>query len=176
MSRNIEIKARIESVESLLPLVAKIADHGPTEILQNDTFFYCPNGRLKLRTFSDHEGQLIFYKRPDISGPKESSYIVSPTTSPDTLRHMLTLAYGKWGWVRKHRTLFLVERTRVHLDKVEGLGAFLELEVVLEEGEPSEAGVSVVYELLEKFAISHHQLIEESYVDLLAKMPNKATE
>ena len=52
MARNIEIKAQIESIESLLPLVAKIADEGPIEIVQDDTFFACPNGRLKLRAFS----------------------------------------------------------------------------------------------------------------------------
>lgn len=176
MSKNIEIKARIESVELLLPLVAKIADKGPTEIIQNDTFFSCPNGRLKLRTFSKREGQLIFYKRPDISAPKESFYIISPTASPDTLREMLTLAYGECGHIHKHRVVFMAGRTRVHLDKVERLGDFLELEVVLEEGEPIETGVSVAHELLEKIAVSHHQLIEESYIDLLAKLPNKAPE
>jgi len=62
MARNIEIKARIASVESLLPLAAKIADVGPTEILQDDTFFSCPNGRLKLRAFSDHDGQRLCHK------------------------------------------------------------------------------------------------------------------
>src|ERR1035438_5186035 len=102
MPRNIEIKARLESVESLLPLVAKIADEGPTEMLQDDTFFSCPNGRLKLRPFSEHEGQLLFYQRPDSAGPKESFYVISPTASPDTLRQALSLAYGQIGRVRKH--------------------------------------------------------------------------
>ncbi len=54
------------------------------------------------------------------------------------------------------------------------LGDFLELEVVLAEGEPNEAGVSVAHELLEKLGISPQQLVEEAYVDLLAKLPNKA--
>ena len=174
MPTNIEIKARIESVESLLPLVAKIADDGPTEMLQDDTFFSCPNGRLKLRTFSDHDGQLIFYHRPDGAGPRESFYVISPTASPDTLRQALSLAYGEGGRIRKRRTLFLVGRTRVHLDIVEGLGHFLELEVVLSEGESNETGVSIADELLVKLAVPHHQLIEEAYVDLLAKSPNSA--
>jgi predicted adenylyl cyclase CyaB len=173
MARNIEIKARIDSVESLWPLVVNIADEGPTEIIQDDTFFACPNGRLKLRAFSDHDGQLIFYQRPDSAGPKQSFYVISPTESPDTLRQSLTLAYGESGRVRKHRTLFMVGRTRVHLDKVEGLGDFLELEVVLDEGEPDETGVSIAHELLEKLGVSHHLLIEEAYVDLLARLPGK---
>ncbi|MGJ0430161.1 class IV adenylate cyclase [Methylobacter sp.] len=174
MARNIEIKARIESIDSLLPIVAKIADEGPIEILQDDTFFSCPNGRLKLRAFSEHDGQLIFYQRQDSAGPKESFYVISPTSSPDTLRQALSLAYGESGRVRKHRTLFLTGRTRVHLDKVEKLGGFLELEVVLAEGESIEAGISVAHELLGKLAVSPHQLVEEAYVDLLAQMPDKA--
>jgi predicted adenylyl cyclase CyaB len=173
MARNIEIKARIESVESLLPVAAEIADEGPIEIDQDDTFFACPNGRLKLRAFSEHDGQLIFYQRPDSAGPKESFYVISPTASPDTLRQLLSLAYGEIGRVRKHRTLFLAGRTRIHLDKVDDLGDFLELEVVLAEGESNEAGVSVAHELLEKLRVSPHQLVEEAYVDLLAKLPNK---
>lgn len=167
INRNVEIKARITgNLELLLKRVAAIADEGPIEIFQDDTFFACPNGRLKLRAFSDHDGQLIFYKRPDSYGPKESFYVISPTASPDTLRQALTLAYGENGRVRKRRTLFLAGRTRVHLDKVEGLGDFLELEVVLAEGEPSEIGVSLAHELLEKLVISHHQLVEEAYIEL----------
>src|SRR6266404_2966481 len=128
MPRNVEIKARIESVDALLPRVQAIADSGPTEIFQDDTFFQCPNGRLKLRAFSEASGELIFYQRPDRAGPKESFYVISATTSPDTLREALSLAYGQCGRVRKHRALFMVGRTRIHLDKVEELGHFLELE------------------------------------------------
>jgi len=170
MARNIEIKARIESVEAMLPLAAVIADEGPIDIFQDDTFFACPNGRLKLRAFSDHDGQLIFYQRADSLGPKESFYVISPTGSPDTLRQTLTLAYGEGGRVRKHRTLFMVGRTRLHLDRVDGLGDFLELEVVLTEDELDETGVTIAHELLERLGISYDQLIEEAYVDLLARL------
>jgi predicted adenylyl cyclase CyaB len=168
MARNVEIKARIESVEALIPRAAALADHGPTEIVQDDTFFTCERGRLKLRAFSATDGQLIFYRRPDQAGPKESFYLISPTSSPDTLREALTLAYGQAGRVRKVRTLFLVGRTRIHLDRVEGLGDFLELEVVMAEGEPSETGVTVAHDLLDELGIAPPQLIESAYVDLLS--------
>jgi len=167
MARNVEIKARIESVDALLPRVQAIADSGPTEILQDDTFFSCPNGRLKLRAFSETSGELIFYRRPDRPGPKESFYVISPTASPDTLREALSLAYGEAGRVRKHRTLFMVGRTRIHLDKVAGLGDFLELEVVLAEGEPTATGMRIADELLARLGISSKQLIEGAYIDLL---------
>jgi predicted adenylyl cyclase CyaB len=167
MARNVEIKAHIDSVESLLPKAAAIATEGPIEIRQDDTFFLCGNGRLKLRTFSQEDAELIFYRRADQPGPKESFYLRSPVAEPEALRDALTLAYGQAGRVRKHRTLFRVGRIRIHLDRVEGLGHFLELEVVLAGGEPAEAGVREARELMERLGIRPSQLIEGAYVDLL---------
>lgn len=81
--------------------------------------------------------------------------------------------YGEAGRVIKHSTLFLAGRTRIHLDRVEGLGNFLELEVVLADGEVNEAGVSVVAdELPDKLSIARHQLIDGTYVDMLVKSPS----
>ena len=167
MAHNIEIKASIQSVSAILPRVAALATSGPTEFDQDDTFFHCENGRLKLRTFSSDRGELIFYQRTDSAGPKESFYVISPTSSPETLRKALSLAYGVAGRVRKHRTLFMVGRARIHLDQVEGLGEFLELEVVLAEGEQATAGMAVANELLAKLAIPQSQLIDKAYVDML---------
>jgi len=168
VSRNVEIKARITSVEALLPRVRTVADQGPFEIRQDDTYFACNTGRLKLRMFSKGEGELIYYRRADQQGPKESFYLRSPTTAPEVLRESLTLAYGRTGHVEKHRTLFLAGRTRIHLDRVSGLGHFLELEVVLEENEPFEAGVREADQLLASLGIERSQLIEGGYVDLPA--------
>jgi predicted adenylyl cyclase CyaB len=169
MPRNIEIKARIDSVESLLPLAAAIANEGPSEILQDDTFFTCENGRMKLRAFSENEGVLIFYQRSNQQGPKESFYVCSPTSSPETLREALTHAYGQAGRVQKHRTLFIIGRTRVHLDRVKNLGHFLELEVALQEGELAEAGVQEAHNLMAELGVQPSQLVEGAYVDLLAQ-------
>ncbi len=170
MPRNIEIKAHIASVEALAAKAAAIADQGPIEIIQDDTFFSCDTGRLKLRAFSKEEGELIFYRRADQQGPKESFYLRSPTSAPETLRESLSLAYGQTGRVQKHRTLFLVGRTRVHLDRVAGLGHFLELEVMLEEHEPSEAGVREARALMARLGVEPSQLVEGAYVDLLANV------
>ncbi len=169
MARNVEIKARVEAVESMARKAAALADEGPMEIFQDDTFFVCPNGRLKLRVLSPDEGQLIFYRRSDIKGPKESFYLVSPTTRPDVLRESLSLAYGQIGRVRKKRILFMVGRTRIHLDRVENLGDFMELEVVLSDGERTEAGVAIARDLINRLAILPDQLIEEAYIDLLIR-------
>ena len=169
MPRNIEIKARIDSVEALAPRAAALATAAPVEIEQDDIFFHCATGRLKLRAFSASSGELIFYRRANISGPKESFYIRSATPNPASLREALRLAYGEAGRVCKRRTLYRVGRTRVHLDRVEGLGHFLELEVVLDEHEPAEAGVAEAHALMAKLGVEASQLIEGAYVDLLAR-------
>jgi predicted adenylyl cyclase CyaB len=172
MARNIEIKARIESVESMAPKAAAIANAGPIEITQDDTFFRCEAGRLKLRTLSADNGELIFYRRANQHGPKESFYVRSSTSTPERLRESLSLAYGQVGRVRKQRTLFLVGRTRLHLDKVEELGHFLELEIPLAEGESAEVGVRAAKKIMQELGVESAQLIECAYVDLLA---NKAS-
>jgi predicted adenylyl cyclase CyaB len=168
MARNIEIKARIEGIEVLLPKVVALADKGPIEIFQDDWFFGCESGRLKLRVLSNTEGELIFYRRPDQLGPKESFYVISPTGSPDSLRETLSLAYGTIGHVCKHRTLFMIGRTRVHLDRVDGLGQFLELEVVLENHETAVSGIAIAQKLMAELGVEPSQLVEGAYIDLLA--------
>ena len=169
MARNIEIKARIDSVDRIAEITATLADQGPLEIAQDDTFFRCEKStdRLKLRTFAPDRAELIFYRRADSTGPKESFYLITPVTTPDALRESLTLAWGQAGRVRKQRRLFLVGRTRVHLDRVEGLGEFLELEVVLQEGEPAEAGVIEAHALMARLGVAEGQLVQGAYVDLL---------
>jgi predicted adenylyl cyclase CyaB len=169
VGRNIEIKARLDSLDEMAAKVAALADQGPIEIRQDDTFFACARGRMKLRVFSPLEGQLIFYRRPDQAGPKESHFVISPTASPDSLREALSLAYGQAGRVRKHRTLYRVGRIRVHLDRVEDLGPFLELEVVLADDEGSEAGVQEARRLMASLGIADSQLVEGAYVDLMSR-------
>ncbi|MCV6906460.1 MAG: class IV adenylate cyclase [Achromobacter xylosoxidans] len=169
MARNIEIKARVASLAAVESLAAALSGKEPVAIAQDDTFFACPDGRLKLRAFSDGTGELIFYRRADDTGPKESFYVISPTSSPDTLRDALGLAYGVIGRVRKQRLLFMAGRTRIHLDRVEGLGEFLELEVVLRDGESAEAGMAEARELLASLRITPEQLVSGAYLDLLAQ-------
>ena len=167
MPRNVEIKAPIENMEDLELKIVNIADGAPTEIFQDDTFFACANGRLKLRACSENTGELIFYKRADESGPKESFYLISKTGEPATLRETLDHAYGATGRVQKRRMLYFIGRTRVHLDRVKELGDFLELEVVLDDSESAEEGIEEARAILIQLGVKESQLIEGAYVDLL---------
>ena len=168
MARNIEIKARIVSVEALRPLAAAVADSGPESIDQDDTFFACPQGRLKLRVFANGMGELIFYQRANTAGPKASFYLRTPVPDPDGLRETLAHAYGVTGRVRKQRILFLAGRTRIHLDRVANLGDFAELEVVLSDEEDTASGIAEAHVLMHRLGIAEDALIETAYVDLLA--------
>lgn len=167
MPRNVEIKARVIDPEQLRIRVKDIADGGPLLLTQDDTFFKCPNGRLKLRVFSESEGQLIAYQRPDSPDPALSDYIIAPTSSPEPLREALERALGFQGRVRKKRIVYFVGATRVHLDDVEGLGHFMELEVVLSENETVADGIGVAKEIMARLGIEEEHLIEKAYVDLL---------
>lgn len=170
MPRNIEIKARVADRAALEQRAAALADEGPAQIFQDDTFFVCPEGRLKLRDFGDGCGELIFYRRADATGPKTSFYRIAPTAEPAALRETLSLALGERGRVVKHRTLYLVGRSRIHLDRVEGLGDFMELEVVLADGEDEAAGQKEADELMARLGITPDQLVEGAYLDLLAEL------
>jgi predicted adenylyl cyclase CyaB len=167
MAKNVEIKAHVQSVEDLLDRISRIADSGPEDFKQEDTFFRCDNGRLKLRAFSNGSGELIFYKREGDEGPRTSHYEIVPTDAVDLLRDTLSRAYGRSGRVRKHRTLYMSGRTRIHVDQVEDLGTFVELEVVLGDSESEDAGVREARELMAKLGIENWTLINCSYVDML---------
>ena len=166
MARNIEVKARVTDLAEVESRARLVATDGPIDIAQDDTFFACSEGRLKLRQFADGRGELIHYFRENDADPKVSDYLISPTESPDVLRESLSRALGIVGRVRKHRRLYLVDRTRVHLDTVEGLGHFVELEVVLAEGESLEAGTLVATKIMSTLGIGRSQLVEGAYVDM----------
>jgi len=154
--------------------VRRVADGAPRSIEQKDVFFATRQGRLKLRTFADGSGELIRYDRVDRTGPTESSYDLAGVADCATLETVLARALGVRGVVRKQRRLFMVGRTRIHLDRVEGLGEFVELEVVLEPSEPRERGVEITTELMRMLGIEPEDLVDGAYVDLLGCGPDPA--
>ncbi len=169
MNRNVEIKARVADPAGLAERTRSIADEGPFEIQQTDTFFVCDNGRLKLRVFSPDRCELIFYRRANVEGPKKSQYVIARGNEPATLLEALTLAYGQAGRVVKHRTLYRVGQTRIHLDQVEGLGNFMELEVVLRDGQSNSSGASIASEIMQQLGVQETDLIDKAYVDLIGE-------
>jgi predicted adenylyl cyclase CyaB len=167
MAHNIEIKARVKNPEHFLAQAMTLAD-GPQEIIsQKDTFFKVSQGRLKLRDFGNGTGQLIRYHRPDRAGPKISDYAISPTNDPEGLCNVLKQSLSEIGTVTKRRTLLMSGRTRIHLDEVENLGWFMELEVVLTTGEDPDQGEREANLLMRELGVKPEDLIQGAYLDLL---------
>jgi predicted adenylyl cyclase CyaB len=169
MARNVEIKARIGNVAAISRLVADTADGEADTFSQSDTYFQVGTGRLKLRESTDREAELIYYQRPDECSPTESNYHRIPIMEPQQLRTLLAHALGIRGEVSKRRQVYRIGRTRVHLDKVQDLGDFLELEVELEDEEPIDTGVVEARRLMQLLGIPNHALVAEAYIDLLGK-------
>ena len=167
MGRNIEIKARAGDLAALAEKVAEVGGSGPEIIRQEDTFFPCAEGRLKLRRFADGTGELIAYSREGGTGPAESRYAISPVADAGRLLSVLSQALGSLGVVRKTRTLYMLGRTRVHLDEVEGLGSFVELEVVLAPDEGRDSGLQETNEILDRLGIHQDALLDGAYIDML---------
>lgn len=170
MPANVEIKARARDFEAIKSRAEKLSDTSVRIIPQEDIFFNTPEGRLKLRLLGD-QAELIYYTRPDQQGPKRSDYHIAHISDPQNLKCVLELAYGVRGMVRKTRYLYLVGQTRVHLDDVEGLGQFMELEVVMEEGQSDAEGQKIAEDLMSALGVERDDLIDGAYMDLLEKLP-----
>ena len=167
MPRNIEIKAKLENSSIQRKIAETLSNANSTRLEQHDTFFNVPHGRLKLRKHPDGTGDLIFYERPDHSGPTTSTYVLYTTKNPTALLKTLELSLGRGDVVKKTRELFIVGRTRIHIDNVEGLGKFLELEVVLNDSEDVSEGEREAQSLMNKLNITKESLRHLAYVDML---------
>ena len=167
MKSNVEIKAKITDFEELRKLIEHLCSPDPIVLNQRDIYYDAKNGRLKLRIFSVNEGELIYYERQNIEGPKRSDYSIYKTTEPVKLNETLNSSLKVIGVVEKRRTVYLYGQTRIHLDEVNNLGNFIELEVVLKTDQDFEEGISIAKEIIETLGINDKDLIKGSYIDLI---------
>ncbi|MCD6598274.1 MAG: class IV adenylate cyclase [Bacteroidales bacterium] len=167
MAHNIEIKASSIDFHRQSEIAKSLSGNGSEIINQKDIYFNVPTGRLKLRVFSPDSAELIFYRRPDQQGPKISQYEISEINDPEGIKNILKSAYGIRNTVIKTRHLYICGRTRIHLDKVESLGEFIELEVVLSDSEQLSDGEKEARELMVQLGIKPDHLIDVAYIDLL---------
>jgi predicted adenylyl cyclase CyaB len=170
VARNIEIKVRIASIDAVLPRAGALAQRDAERIEQDDTFFRAPHGRLKLRQFADGSAELIHYQRADTLEAKLSDYRRVPVPDAAALREALERALGLVGRVRKQRWLLLAGQTRIHLDRVEGLGDFVELEVVLRDEQSEAEGARIADQLMHELGLGRTERIAGAYLDLLAAL------
>ncbi|HVW53071.1 MULTISPECIES: class IV adenylate cyclase [unclassified Trinickia] len=175
MARNIELKARARAFDELRERAASLADDAPLIFRQQDFFYDVPRGRLKLRQFDDGTpSELIFYQRDDKEGPKASYYTRSPVTNPEAMHALLATALTTRGIVTKERHVYLAGRTRIHLDRVDGLGDFVELEVVLQPEDDEAGGTAEAHAVFAKLGVPQTDLVALAYVDLLNELGARA--
>jgi homotetrameric cytidine deaminase len=165
--RNVELKARDPDPERSLERCVALGAEDRGELRQRDTYFAARRGRLKLREQEPGAAELIAYERPDAAEARESRYRIAPVREPQALREALDAALGTVVVVDKRRRLFLWEGVRIHLDRVEGLGAFVELEGVAADGSDLAREADQVGRLRAELDIGDAALEAASYSDLL---------
>lgn len=169
---NIELKARCADLDEAAArsLALGAADEGV--LSQHDTYYAARSGRLKLREDPVSGSELIAYRRPDEPKAKQSAYLLAPVSDPADLGDALSAALGDpVVVVAKQRHLFLWEGVRIHLDVVEGLGTFIELEAVLPDAGDPETAQAKVERLREELSITDDALVAGGYADLLMDGP-----
>ena len=167
MPRNVEFKLKVTCLDQVRRRLAALSNQDPLEIKQEDIFFDVPGRRVKLRITSPGKAELISYRRPDTSGPRVSCYTRKPQADPTAAKSKLTKQFKIRGIVKKHRTVYLINNTRIHLDDVEGLGTFIELEVFLGERLTVQNGITIAKDMVNKLGIEGARPVAEAYIDLL---------
>ncbi|ACB84643.1 class IV adenylate cyclase [Natranaerobius thermophilus] len=175
MTINIEIKAKCsnpEKVREILKVegaIYKGIDH------QVDTYFNVNNGRLKLRE-GTIENNLISYQREEKKGPKESDYILYKTEPNTTLKDVLIRSLGIHIVVDKQREIYFIDNLKFHIDSVENLGNFIEIEAIDKGGSiGKEKLLKQCKQYMNLFGVCEEDLLSNSYSDLLEEVSyNKA--
>jgi homotetrameric cytidine deaminase len=165
--RNVELKARDPDPDATLR--AALA-HGATDeglLRQRDTYFAAREGRLKLRVQDDDPAQLVAYARDDAAEARLSSYRLVDVADPDAMRTALDETLGTVVDVIKRRRLLLWRDVRIHLDDVDGLGTWVELEAVAPPDSDLTTEHARVRELTEVLGIRRDRIVAEGYAAML---------
>src|SRR5579862_912073 len=145
--QNLEAKFKLADLDQSRKRAESIGYEFRATLEQCDTFFRVREGKLKIREEASG-AWLIYYGREDSHDLKLSNYEIVPIGEPAKFREMMTRALGTIATVRKSRILMMREHVRLHLDRVEGLGDFGEIEAMLGESGDLEHSRPVVEELL----------------------------
>ena len=165
----VEIKARTTATTHLrAQLVAAGADFRGTDH-QIDRYYRVADGRLKLR-IGNIERSLIFYRRPNQAGPKDSAVRLTRLPDAETATDLATTlgaALENWVTVDKQREIYFLDNVKFHLDTVAGLGSFVEIEAIGEREEERAALLAQVQHYRALLGVTEADLVAESYSDLL---------
>jgi homotetrameric cytidine deaminase len=170
---NVEIKARDPDPDATAARALALGAEDRGVLVQRDTYFNARHGRLKLREQEGTAAELIAYRRADATEPEQSSYVRAEIGDGEALGEALDAGLGATVVVSKRRRLLMWESVRIHLDDVESLGTFLELEaLVAPDGSDLAAAQEKVARLRSELAIADAALVATGYSDLLLDAPD----
>jgi predicted adenylyl cyclase CyaB len=166
---NVELKARCDNLGRLRDACAALGAEGQEPERQIDTYFEVARGRLKLRESLRSGAELIYYMRPDVAGARESRFEIYQVEDAEGLKALLKQAIGVQAVVTKRREAYLIGNVRIHLDKVQGLGGFVELEGIVDHQAELFQITEEVRRLQQALGIDAGSLVKESYADLVGR-------
>jgi predicted adenylyl cyclase CyaB len=166
MPTNLELKARVRSAQAVRRIAERLGARRAGIQRQVDTYFDGTKGvRLKMRSIAGRGGELICYRRPNRSGARSSEYTRFAVSRPAALTALLRASYGIRAVVRKQREIYRYRNARIHIDRVHGLGTFLEFEVMVTRGRSQAA--DLMKSLRKWFSIGPQMMVASSYSDLM---------
>jgi adenylate cyclase class IV len=164
--QNLEFKARCADLDRAGRVAEGLGAVWQWKRSQTDTYFHAPQGKLKLREVEGQPAELIAYHRSAAIEVRESDYLIYYTERADALKATLAMVMGVDRTVRKVRTLYLYHHVRIHLDRVEALGSFIEFEAVISRPEQIEPSRLLLDEWIERFAIKEADRVAVGYYEL----------
>jgi predicted adenylyl cyclase CyaB len=174
MRQNYEIKARIFNLDvarwKALSYIKKFENKHHDIQNQKDIYFKIKGRRLKLRLINKDYGNLILYDRDEKQVRRISEYLIAFVTNPKELEKMMRSLFKVLIVIEKKREIFLAENIRIHIDKIKGLGNFIEFEVIFNT---LKSAKKTMNELIEYFGLVEEEFIKCSYSDLLLKKKGK---
>lgn len=162
---NVEIKARCGDPERVRAVLRSHQARFAGTDHQVDTYFRVPAGRLKLRE-GNIENALIYYDRQNDRGPKKSDVVLHVVSPNSGLKEILTKVLGVLAVVDKQREIYYIANVKFHIDTVQGLGSFVEIEAAGDERSDREVLMEQCRDYVQQFAIREDDLVAESYSDM----------
>lgn len=166
MRRNIELKVKYSDLERAARIMDSLGAEFEGMLEQTDTYFRAADGRLKLRETAGGPAQLIWYDRSDQAEVRPSDYILTHVPDAPLLKETLRRSNGIVKEVRKSREFYIWESVRIHLDRVEEVGRFIEFEAVLDPGDTEEEAMRKLETLCHHLQIGPEARLAESYADM----------
>ncbi len=167
---NIELKVKVNDFRKIKKLLKLFGAKYEGVLKQKDVYFRCPKGRLKIREINNRYYELIYYQRPNKTGRKTSNYTIWRLSKArkKQIENIFVILFGIKVVVRKTRILWHYKNTRIHLDQVNTLGNFLEIETVL-NGISKKQGEKEYFEIINFLELDNFKKIKVSYSDLLLR-------